>query len=1079
MRLTTVILIASLMQVSAAGLAQKISLSETNAPLKTVLREIKAQSGYNFIITEKLLHLAKPVTIEVKNTEIDEVLKSIFRDQDLSYQIGSRTVLIRKKSPSFIDDLIARFQAIDIRGRVIDEMGKGMAGVTVKVKNGLGATITGADGGFFLKNVNDSALISFSYVGYETKELKASGVDWLVQMALSSSKLDEVQVQAYGITSQRLGTGDIGTVKATAIEKQPVTSPLEALQGRIAGLEIVQQTGIPGSAFKVQIRGQASIANGTEPLYVIDGVPYTTELLQTQGFQVFGGNEVGTAGSMLNYLNLGNIESIDVLKDADATAIYGSRGANGVILITTKRGKVGTMQVDLNMYTGIQKVGRKVELMNTEQYRQMRYQAFANDGTKLTTANAYDLLVYDSTRYVDWQDRLIGNTANTSNLQLGISGGSVNTQYNVSTVYNRSTTVFPTSAHAENKGVNFNINSSSSDTKFNLLLSGGYMLNRSDLPNVDLTPSIFFAPNLPEPVNPDGSLNFTNISNNYVAALRKIFKRSVDNLTSNAVLSYRILPGLELKTNLGYNKAVLEDITATPSAAMNPAQMAFLRRVSAFSENKASSWVAEPQLNYIKAFGKNQVSVLLGANFQSNSVTAQFLEGSGYTSDNELFNPQAAPFLVVRNDQYTYRYTALFSRVTYNFDDQYILNLTGRRDGSSRFGSERRFSNFGSVGLGWIFTKAPFVAERLSWLSFGKLRGSYGITGNDQVGNYRYMSLYRSTGSTYQEAKGLVVDNLANPELAWERNNKFELGIDLGLLKDRVTFSTSYFRNRSSNQLLSYPLSSVTGFNTIDQNFDAVVQNSGLEFVVTSKNISSDRFTWSSSGNLTARRNKLVAFPGLATSSYANVLLIGQPISMGRYYQYAGVNPATGLYEFTTASGSQTSSPDYLTDRLFIFDLTPKFTGGITNTFRYDAFDLDFTLEFSKQDGRLVPNSVPGAVANQLSLYLDAWEKSGDLTRYQRYTRAFGTDAYNAYQYYSASSAVVVDASFIKLRNLSLGYTLPEMAMKKIGIKRTRIALQGQNLYTLTAYKGFDPQSQGLSNLPPLFTLTAGLQITF
>jgi len=1080
MKITTFLLLFTIMQVNAGSFAQSITLHKKNITLDQFFREIRKQTGYSVSYSDKILDDHKTIAVSFQATPIESALKTALNSKSLSFDITNNNITIFRRPAPLLEKLTAYLEAINIRGKVVDEQGRGMGGVTIRLKDNTRGTVSAASGEFSIKSAKEGDIVVFSFIGYQPREITAAEDMGTITMNLSNSKLDEVQIQAYGITSQRLGTGDIGTVKAAAIEKQPVTNPLQAIQGRIPGIEITQQTGMPGSAFNVQIRGQNSIANGSDPLYVVDGVPYTMELLSTQGYNILGQSTTKSYGNALNYLNIGEIESIDVLKDADATAIYGSRGANGVILITTKKGKAGPLSAKLNLSSGISKVAHQFKLMNTEEYIEMRKEAFANDNMTPDNDNAYDILLYDKNRYVDWQKELIGGNASFSNAQLSLSGGNAFNQYNVGAIYNRQTTVFPGNFSDKKKGINFNINTSSSDSKFTMRLSGSYLINTSNLPGYDLTSFIFLPPNAPDMVNPDGSLNYTNYSDNYASYMRRPFSRTVNNLVGNATLGYQLLPGLEIKTSLGYTNIQLAETSLRPATSINPVQLAFFPRASDFTDNKSSSWIAEPQATYSYAIGPHKLSALAGLSFQSTDSKGQILSTDGYTSDNQLLNPQAAPHISIQNEATLYRYAAGFARLNYNYADKIILNLSGRRDGSSRFGSDKRFSNFGSIGSAYIFSQEKLIKNTWPWLSFGKLRASYGITGNDQISDYRYMTLYGNYTTTYQDVKGLTLDNLANPELAWERTSKFEIGLDLGFFKDRILLNVNHYRNRSSNQLLSYPLSSVTGFGSIDENLNATVENRGWEFLLSSKNISAKNFSWLTSLNVSSRRNELVKFDNLQNSSYRNTLVIGKPVYIGKAFEYAGVNPTTGVYEFYTSTGTKTSTPSSATDKNYLVDRTPDFSGGITNTINYRRFDLNFTFQFIKQLGRLMPERVPGYLqANQPVSFLNRWQKPGDITNIQKFTQAWDTDANNANNNYLASNGIITDASFIRLKNLSIGYSLPESFLKKIGIKQARISVQGQNLFTITRYKGRDPENQSLMTLPPLFTTTAGLQVTF
>jgi len=382
MRLTTVLLIATIMQVSAGSFAQKISLNERSAPLEKIFDKIRLQSGYDFLFNRELLKTAKPVDIKIKNADIEDALAICFKGQPFTYTLEEKTIVIKAKTPTFLERLADRWAAIDVHGRVVDQEGKPLAGATVKVKGTGKSVSTNGKGEFYLEKVEEEgAILVVSFIGYVSKEVGAAKEMGNVVLELSNSKLDEVQVIAYGETTRRLSTGNISSVTAEDIAKSPVSNPLLAIAGRVPGVFIEQATGVPGSGIKITIQGQNSIANGNDPFYVIDGVPYTSQLLHPlNGIQGSSGMRFAAAGNPLSLINPLDIERIDVLKDGDATAIYGSKAANGAILITTKKGSAGKTKLNVNIQQGWSTIATKNKLMNTDQYLHMRRQAIINDG---------------------------------------------------------------------------------------------------------------------------------------------------------------------------------------------------------------------------------------------------------------------------------------------------------------------------------------------------------------------------------------------------------------------------------------------------------------------------------------------------------------------------------------------------------------------------------------------------------------------------------------------------------------------------------------------------------------------------
>jgi TonB-dependent starch-binding outer membrane protein SusC len=435
------------------------------------------------------------------------------------------------------------------------------------------------------------------------------------------------------------------------------------------------------------------------------------------------------------------------------------------------------------------------------------------------------------------------------------------------------------------------------------------------------------------------------------------------------------------------------------------------------------------------------------------------------------------------NNNYTeYRYQAIFGRLNYNIQDKYILDITTRRDGSSRFGPGNQFANFGAVGAAWIFSSEDFVKKQIPFLSFGKLRSSYGTTGNDQIGNYQYLSTYSPSYYPYQNSSGLVPTSLSNPNYAWETNKKFEVGLDLGFLKDRILFSVSYYNNHSSNQLVGYSLPYITGFSSVQENFPAVVRNTGLEFSLNAGLVKSRSFSWSISANLSIPRNMLVSFPNIEQSGYYNQYVVGQPLSIHPLFQYLNVDPNTGIYQFVDSKGKPTLSPVYPDDIKPLKKVAIDYFGGLQNHFQYKGWNLEIFFQFTKQTGWTYMKNyftVPGMLGNQPAAVMNRWKTTGDIEPFQKFSQGYDS-AYTAFSStVFLSDHVIDDASFIRLKNVSLSYTFPNASIAKIKMQYLKIYLQAQNLITFTSYFGMDPENQSTSSLPPLKVITAGIQFTF
>ncbi len=1093
MRLTAMLMLIAFLHVSGNTAGQTVTLSFRDAPIQKVFREIIRQAHVSILYDEKLFKDAAPVTIDVQNASLDEVLKICLRDQPVQFRMEENTIRIEKQIPSQpASD--ATSPPIDIHGRVTDSLGNPLSGVSVTVKGGKTGTSTDANGNFTLYGVNENATLIFSNVGYEQQVFKLKGKnDIVISLKSHSTSLTEVVVnKGYYNSTQALNTGDVSIVTGDEINKQPVSDPILALEARVPGLYIQQASGAPGAYSAIQIRGQNSIENGSDPLYIVDGVPFgATSLTSTVigggmvGFPVPGKNALGLGLSPFNSLNPADIESVVVLKDADATAIYGSRGANGVILITTKKGKAGNTKLDVNVYSGAGKVTQMLPLLNTPQYLQMRHEALANDGLSPNPNEDYDLTAWDTTRYTDWQKVLIGNSAPFTNAQVSLSGGTSSTQFVVGVGYSSQGVVFPGSYSDKKASGYINLTHFSNDGRFHLQITTNYVNDNNNLPGSDFSGQIILAPDAPPVRNPDGTLNWAPANGsayswiNPLAQTLENASAKTFNLIDNLSLSYEVLPGLKVKANLGYNQIQMDQTIITPISVYPPSysSYSFLRK-NAFGTTANKTWIIEPQITYDRKIFDGELNVLVGSTFQENEQNSIAQVARGFSDDVLIENPALASTVnIVGNSSTIYHYNAIFARLGYTWKGKYLLNLTGRRDGSSRFGPGKQFGNFGAVGAGWIFSREQFVSDHLSFLSFGKLRGSYGITGSDQIGDYQYLSTYTSNYSTYQGLTGVIPNNLANPDLAWEQVKKLEGGIELGFFKDRVLATASYFQNRSSNQLVGYVLPNVTGFNYIEKNLPATVQNTGWEITLNTINVKSKKFLWSSSFNISVPRNKLIAFPNLESSADNYVYAVGQPLSIQYVFHSTGVDTQTGLYSFAT---KDPNGPDYPQDLIVSKPITQSYYGGFGNSFSYGNFQLDFLFQFVKQLGHNYLWAIgdpPGHFnANQPDYVLSRWQEKGDLTNVEKFSSEYGP-ADVAYQNLQNSDAAISDASFIRLKNLAFSYSLPTATTRKAGLQTVRIYIQCQNLLTFTGYKGLDPETQGL-NLPPLRMFTGGIQVS-
>lgn len=1088
MKLTVLLIVLFSLQLTAKVSAQKVTLTIKNGSFTNVLEEIQNQMGYGFSYNDQIIRQAKPVTLSLQNASLEVSLLELFEEQPFSFEIIDNIIIIKNKAKvkTILDRVIDIFTDIDVKGIVVGEKGEPLVGATVTVKGMKRSVATGASGEFYLKNVKEDAVLVIDYVGYSTKQVNVSRELNVINLELSNSTLDNVQVIGYGTTTKRLNTGAVSMISADEIAKQPVANPLNALQGRMTGVVVSQANGLPGSAVTIQIRGQNSLTNGTLPLYIIDGIPfntYTGAIPARDDLNAFGLNGANRGVSPFSVINPNDIASIDILKDADATSIYGSRGANGVVLITTKTGKSGKTRLDVNVYTGIGKVANKLDMLNTQEYLQLRREAFKNDGIDymLPTTTAPDLKEWDQNAYTDWQEKYSGGTALTTDAQFTLSGGDTRTRALINVGYHDETTVFPGDLGDSRISGRFNIDHNSLDRKLNVILSGSYSANKTNLIETDISSLYTLAPNMPL-YNPDGTLYWGGGANPESYLLKKYIGKT-DNFITNASISYKLLEGLVVKGNFGFTKIGIDQNLQNPAASQDPSSPTSVPTNSArFADINQETYIFEPQVNYNKQIGNGQFSALFGGTIQQSVNEGLSITASNYSNPELLGSLSGAgsspvPAFVVSYTQY--RYVSAFTRLGYNWKDKYILNATIRTDGSTRFGPGNRFGTFGSVGGAWLFSSESFVKENLPWLSFGKLRSSFGTSGNDQFGDYAYRSSLASggTGYNYQGNNVLFSARLENPLLRWETTRKFDLGLEVGFLQDRILFTSNYYLNRSDNQVGNIRVSASAGSTSYVGNLPMLIQNNGLELELNTQNFINDKFKWKTSFNLTLPKNKLLEID----PSYFNAssLVIGQPLSVVMRYVFKGIDPTTGRPQYAALNngedvGDLTFTPSQTLDRIPVGTTLAKAFGGMNNEFTIGNFDLSFFMQFVKQEGNILFGSTPGLLANVTRDRLEGiWNTEGQAAEKPR-----ASTTSTVYNRYSASDAIWGDASWIRLRNVSLSYNFNGNWVKSAKMSNLRIYLQGQNLLVFSKQKNsFDPETG--TNMPPLRVFTVGLNCSF
>ncbi|WP_164714124.1 SusC/RagA family TonB-linked outer membrane protein [Chitinophaga rhizosphaerae] len=1109
MRLTFILLTAAFLNLHAEAVSQTVTLSGKNIPLGQVFSAVKKQTGFVVFGNSTLFSNARPVSLQAQNMPLRNFLDLVFERQPLTYHIDGKTIFVaarpvRENPASTAADPGEGAQApsaAEVSGMVLNADMDPLANASVIVKRTGKGTLTDGGGKFSLKGIDPNDVLVVSYLGYTTGEYPLSGQkEIMVIMQVADNQLDQVIVQGYGKTTRRSATGNIAKVSAEDIGRQNNMNPMIALQGRVPGLSVTPIGGGAAGRVRIELRGRKSINNGftSDPLYIIDGVPLT--LMERTGSYEGGSGgvmqgDVGTSnGGQSPFFNINpnDIESIEVLKDADATAIYGSRGANGVILVTTKKAKVAGQSVfDVNISQGINIIDRYWDLLDTKEYLALRREALANDGLIANPATAPDLTVWDTTRYTDWQKDMWGKTGKITKAMLSLSSGGYNTQFRLSGAYERQEEILSTSGSNERISLATNIGHSSISKKFRMQFSNNYSWSKVDTrPTV---PAFTIAPNAPAIYGADGKLNYkewndAGIGSNFpFQTLEAPASSGTHLLTSSLNLHYELLPGLSISSNIGFNNIQNSVQSLLPLAAQNP--LSFPMGWHSSGSNNITNWIVEPQVNYHHNIWKGKLSLLAGATYQYNTTKANTYVGYGYASDDFIESIQLAPYHLVTAYYGQYKYAALFGRATYNLMDRYFLNVNVRRDGSSRFGPSNRYGNFGSVGASWIASEEAFVK---SWMpeaiSLLKVRGSYGITGSDNVGDYKYLTQWSNTVSNefmypYDGIPPLTSQIAVNPNYHWQANRKWEAALSAGFLNDRITLELAYYNERCNNQLTEFPTPIMTGFKSVVANWPANVENSGVEVALNATLIQTQKLRWTAWFNISQNRNTLVSYPGIERSPYAAQYLVGHSLNTRYLLRSLGVDPMTGRYVFEDVTKDGTVNIDAsqqplsgFDDRAVALDLSPEYFGGFGSGLTIGGFDINaaFTFRRQWQTDAVFMADYPGKMNNQpRELLGNYWQKPGDHKKFA----ALSTKDQGGHNLLRDSDGIYTDVKFLRLTNLTAGYSLPDSWTKAARLKGCRFFVQAQNVFVITNYKGLDPESYAFGMMPPAKAFTGGVSI--
>lgn len=967
-----------------------------------------------------------------------------------------------------------------VTGRVTSmEDGTPLPGVNVIAQGSTVGTVTGADGTYSLTLDGDRVLV-FSFIGLQTVEIQTGGRTSIdVQLSQDTKQLTEVVVVGYGSQLKQDLTGNIASVSGKDVENVPLPSVDAALQGRAAGVFVNSQSGKLGQAVSVRVRGTSSISAGSQPLYVVDGIPVTAGDLSNYG---------GPTNPMAD-INPNDIESIQVLKDASAAAIYGSRAANGVILITTKHGKAGKTKVSLNYQTGVSQETNRVKFLNSEQYADLAFRAAAvtdaEEGYDTNDPDSYSQYVRDYLSYhsfgawdsdpnksYDWQDQAFRKGAyNQADVQ--IQGGSESTKFFGSLQYlDQQGIIVGNDLNRISGRINIDHKANDwLDIGFSMGLARTY--NRrlpndnafsNPLQSVALLPvTPFTDPETGLPTGtPPGDINVGLYYNPRIQIdYAKYGQEGFRNL-SNAYAAAKILPGLTFRSEFGvdllnqneesyYQSQTVRNV----SEAVNGYGQSYGTFVTNYNTNN--------YFNYKKTFGKFGLDAILGMQYQQSTTKRNYIAGQDFPSDSYRKIASAATKADGLSSETNFRFNSLFVRTNLSWDNRYLATISVRRDGSSRFGENSRFGYFPAASVGWVLTEESFL-EETGPLSFLKLRASYGRVGNAEIGDFPQLGLFIGDAG-YVGSAGQRPSQLANPDLQWETTDQFDIGADFGFFDNRLTGEIDYYKKHTTGLLLDVNVPATTGFMTQTRNIGEL-QNQGVELVLNG-DIFVGRFRWNASFNMAMNRNKVLNIQGqVIEESFYNRVMEGQPVGVYYTVEYAGVDPNNGDALFYKNTKNADGSIDRSTvnasgyssaQRIVAGNPNPDLIAGFTNTFSFAGFDLSVLIngvygnDLSTYGMGRYSSANMRYEDNQTADQLAAWTTPGQITNIPQ-ARFYQNNG--AQQ----SSRYIVDGSFTRVRNVTLGYTLPRAVLDRIKMDRVRIYASALNLFTFTDYPYWDPE---------------------
>lgn len=1088
MKFTAIFLLAACLQVHAHSYAQKITINEKKVSLQKVFKEINHQTGYQFFYKDALLNQAGKLNIEVKDASIEEVLRLCFQNLPISFSIVDKTIIIKPKEKIIEKPTIAVTipvpdetpLAINVAGTVTDEKGNLLSGVSVMVKGTKQGTTTDANGRFLLNLPDGKQILVFSFIGFKQMEIPVNNqTDLKIVLSEVTNEMDQVVVVGYGTQIRKNLSSSISVVDMKKLNTTSANSFEAALQGQAAGVQVIQSSALGGSSVNIRIRGTSSVVGSSEPLYVIDGIPVESgEISQPNpGAQVKNYNlQMSSSTNVLASINPSDIQSIEVLKDASAAAIYGSRGANGVVLITTKKGKAGKTKISASAVFGMSEATHRPTLLNADQYIELSQEAWVNSGNNIDdywtkSGVLKDGLTKEQAQQTntDWIDQTL-QTGVLQDYNISMSGGSNNTSFYLSGFLKDESTILKGNTYRR-FGSRLNL-----EHKLNKIFTIG---TKMSLSHVDDSPvptawaggTGGVTDMLPIwPIYKDDGSFFNIIYTHPVAAnaYHKI------NLTSNQVfgnwyMNAKIMNGLNFRSDYGVNLLTNDDFKYVDGRFLGTR-----RANSASIIGNRFSWNWNNSLNYIKRFNNHNLDFLVATEAQKFTQKVNTTIGDGFINTT-LQYPQDAITKTLTYTQTGYSFLSYIGRINYDYKGKYLFSTSMRADASSRFGVNNRWGYFPSASVGYLISDEEYFKPLTNTFNFLKLRVSYGFVGNAGIGNNTYSTNYSTI--LYNGATGLNLDNLGDDKLGWEKTAQLDIGITFEALKGRISGEIDYYSKLTSNLLLRFPVSQLTGVSDVTKNVGAL-SNKGIDVMIKSQNIKTKNFSWETSLNFNHNENKVTKLlpgieDGLVTYDLfsASALKIGSPVGMAPMVIWTGVDPATGEDTYLEKSTQKILTYSEIiasygnfntftqTNQEFRGNPWPKYTGGFTNNFNWKNWNISalFTFsvgqEFALGDQHRYEAPFGASKINPPAYTMDRWQQPGDITSVAKLT----TRDIN----YAASTQQLHRTDYLRFKDLTMGYTFN--SKNKLALNGLRCYVRFTNLLTFTKAPDdyWDPEFSG------------------